>query len=277
MVYDPNFPRKHYDQLADDEWTRLTRSRRGELNYLVHLDLLRQHIASDMDVLEIGAGAGIFTKELAHMTQKLVVADLSDVQLGLNKAHMRELGIEDLVDEYRVLDLVDLGVINDASFDAVVCIGGPLCYLLDKAKVGVREILRVLRPGGIAIVGVMSLINTLIRFMGTLAPHRQEIGIDNLRWVLETGIQDGDHNPQNEHYCHMMTSADLDALLADESIEIVEKRATGLLSVAAEEALTDVRKDNELWDLIVERELAWSKLPGALDLGSNIVYVVRKN
>ncbi|MCY4129353.1 MAG: class I SAM-dependent methyltransferase [Gammaproteobacteria bacterium] len=276
MGYDPKFPRKYYDQLADDEWTRLTRNRRGELNYLVHIDVLRQHITSDMDVLEIGAGAGIFTKELAHMTQRLVVADLSDVQLELNRAHMRELGIEDLVDEYRVLDLVDLGEINDASFDAVVCIGGPLSYLLDQAKTGIQEILRVLKPGGIAIVGVMNLINTLIRFMGTLVPHRDEIGIDNLRWVLETGIQDVEHNPQSEHYCHMMTSEDLDALLADESIEILEKRATGILSLAAEEALTDVHKDDELWKLIVERELAWSKLPGALDLGSNIVYVVRK-
>lgn len=277
MGYDPTFPRKHYDQLADDEWTRLTRSRRGELNYLVHLDVLHQHITSGMDTLEIGAGAGVFTKELAYMTQRLVVADLSAVQLKLNQEHMRDLGIVDLVNEYRVLDLVNLGDINDGSFDAVVCIGGPLSYLLDKAKVGVQEILRVLKPGGIAIVGVMSLINTLIRFMGTLVPHRDEIGIDNLRWVLETGIQDVEHNPQSEHYCHMMTCADLHALLSEEDIEIVEKRATGLLSLADEEALTEVRKDDELWQLIVERELAWSKLPGALDLGSNIVYVLRKN
>lgn len=276
MGYDPAFPRKHYDQLGDDEWTRLTRSRRGELNYLVHMDVLHQHITSGMDTLEIGAGAGIFTKELVNMTQRLVVADLSEVQLEINKAHMRELGIVDLVDEYRVLDLVNLGDVNDGSFDAVVCIGGPLSYLLDRAKVGVQEILRVLKPGGIAIVGVMSLINTLIRFMGTLVPHRDEIGIDNLRWVLETGIQDVEHNPQSEHYCHMMTCADLDALLIDEDIEIVEKRATGLMSLADEEALTDVRKDAELWQLIVERELAWSRLPGALDLGSNIVYVLRK-
>lgn len=277
MGYDPTFPRKYYDQLADDEWTRLTRSRRGELNYLVHMDVLHQHITSGMDTLEIGAGAGVFTKELAYMTQRLVVADLSAVQLKLNQEHMRDLGIVELVNEYRVLDLVNLGDINDGSFDAVVCIGGPLSYLLDKAKVGVQEILRVLKPGGIAIVGVMSLINTLIRFMGTLVPHRDEIGIDNLRWVLETGIQDVEHNPQSEHYCHMMTCADFDTLLIDEDIEIVEKRATGLLSLADEEALTGVCKDDELWQLIVERELAWSKLPGALDLGSNIVYVLRKN
>lgn len=276
MGYDPDIPRRHYDDLADDEWTRLTSNPRGELNYLVHLDVLQQHIHADMDVIEIGAGAGVYTKELVHMVRSLVVADLSPVQLELNKKHMREHGILEKVSDYRVLDLVDLSEINDAFFDAVVCVGGPLSYLLDQSKIGIQEILRVIKPGGIAIVGVMSLINTLIRFMGTLVPHRDEIGIDNLRWVLETGIQDNEHNPNSEHYCHMMTCADLDALLNDESIEVVEKRAPGLLSLADKEALADVRGDDELWELLVERELAWSKLPGALDLGSNIIYVVRK-
>lgn len=276
MGYDPKVPRQYYDQLADDEWTRLTRSRHGELNYLVHMDVLNQHVHKGMDVLEIGAGAGIYTKELVYMADRFVVADLSKIQLELNQEHMRELGVFDLVNEFRVLDLVDLREINDASFDAVVCVGGPLSYLLDQSKVGIQEILRVVKLGGIAIIGVMSLINTLIRFMGTLVPHRDEIGIDNLRWVLETGIQDEEHNPVSAHYCHMMTSSDLDALLIGESIEIIEKRATGLLSLAAEEALAEVREDKELWELIVERELAWSKLPGALDLGSNIVYVLRK-
>ena len=277
MGYDPNYPRKHYDQLGDDEWTRLTRSRRGELNYIVHMDVLRHHIRGDMDVLEIGAGAGIFTKELVHMAKKLVVADLSQVQLDLNQKHMRELGLLDRVDEYRVLDLIDLRELNDDSFDAVICVGGPLSYLLDEAHQGVSEVIRVVKRGGIAIFGVMSLISTLIRFMGALIPERDAIGIDNLRWILETGLQDYEHTPTSEHYCHMMTSANLDSLLSEEKVEVIEKRATGLLSLATEDSLTEVRKDDELWKLVVERELAWSKLPGAVDLGSNIVYVVKKH
>lgn len=277
LEYDANYPRSHYDRLADDEWTRLTNSRRGELNLLVHLDVLRQHITADMDVLEIGAGTGIYTKELVNMSRRLVVADLSKVQLDLNQEHMRELGVVDLVYEYRVLDLVDLSEIDDSYFDAIVCVGGPLSYLLNKAKVGVQELIRVVKPGGIVILGVMSLISTLIRFMGSLVQEKDEIGIENLRWVLQTGIQDREHNPGREHYCHMMTCADVDSLLKNEEIEIVERRAPGLLSLAPEEALAQVREDDELWELLVERELAWSRLPGTLDLGTNIIYVLRKS
>ena len=102
MGYDPAFPRTHYDRVADKEWTRLSRKRRGELNFLVHMDVLRQHISAEMDVLEVGAGAGIYTKELVHMARRLVVSDLSQVQLALNRDHMRDLGVLNQVDEYRV-------------------------------------------------------------------------------------------------------------------------------------------------------------------------------
>ena len=276
MRYNPAFARTHYDRLADNEWTRLTRNRRGELNFLVHMDVLQRHITADMDVLEVGAGAGIYTKELVHMVRRLVVSDLSEVQLAVNQDHMRDLGVLDLVDEYQILDLVDLSALAAGSFDAAVCVGGPLSYLLDKESVGLQQILRVVRPGGIVVLGVMSLINTLVLFTGVVRAEKEKIGIDNMRWLLETGFQDREHHPATEHYRHMMTSADVDALLAAEEVEVVEKRAAGVLGIAGEDALNAVREDDELWALIVERELAWSKLPGTLDLGDNIVYVIRK-
>ena len=267
MGYDPDYPRAHYDRLADGEWTRLTRSRRGELNFLVHMDVLKARITTQMDVLEVGAGAGIYTKELVRMARRLVVSDLSEVQLALNREHMQEFG---------VLDLVDLGALEPDSFDAVVCVGGPLSYLLDKESVAVTQLLRVVRPGGIVVLGVMSLISTVVLFMDMLPAEKEAIGVDNLRWLLETGLQDREHHHATEHYCHMMTSADVDALLAGEAVDVVEKRAAGVLGMAGEAALNAVRDDDELWALVVERELAWSKLAGTLDVGDNIVYVIRK-
>ena len=276
MPYDPVWPRAHYDRLADGEWTRLTRTRRGELSFLVHMDVLKRHVTADMDVLEIGAGAGIFTKELVSMAGRLVVSDLSEVQLALNRDHMRDLGVLHRVADYRVLDIADLSTVGTESFDAVVCIGGPLNYLLDQEQAAVAELLRVVKPGGKLVLGVMSLISTVAIYLGSLPAEKNAIGLDNMRWLLETGRQDREHHPATEHYCHMMTSADVDALLADQAVEVVERRGAGLLGVAGEEALEAAKRDDELWTLIVERELAWSKSPGTLDVGDNIVYVVRK-
>lgn len=254
----------------------MTRTCRGQLSFLVHMDVLKQYLHSDMRVLEIGAGAGIFTKELVHMVYQLVVSDISEVQLSLNKKHMQELGVIDSVHEYRVLDLIDLSELKEYSFDAVVCIGGPLSYLLDKASDALQQIVQVLKPDGVAILGVMSLINTVVRYMGYLRSEKEAIGIENVRWMLETGHQDREHNPATEHYCHMMTSLDADKLFRNEQVDVLEMRAPGLLGMAGEEALNEVQEDPELWDLLVERELTWSKLPGSLDLGDNILYVIRK-
>ena len=69
----------------------------------------------------------------------------------------------------------------------------------------------------------------------------------------------------------MMTSADVDALLEGEAVDVVDRRAAGVLGMAGEEALNAIRGDEELWSLILEREIAWSKLPGTLDVGDNIV------
>ena len=276
MSYDPSFPRQHYDRVADEEWLRMTETRRGQLSFLVHMDVLQQYLTSNMRVFEIGAGAGIFTKELVRMVRQLVVSDISEVQLNLNKQHMQELDLLDSVHEYRVMDLVDLGALERDSFDAVVCIGGPLSYLLDKAPVALQQLVQVLKPHGVAILGVMSLINTVVRFMGIVRAEKGAIGIDNMRWMLETGHQDREHNPTTEHYCHMMTSFDVDELLHNVAVDVVERRAPGLLGLAGEEALNDVHEDVELWDLLVERELAWSKLPESLNLGDNILYVIRK-
>lgn len=275
-AYDPKFPRTHYDNLVENEWTRLTRTRHGELSFLVHMDVLRTYIKESMDVLEIGAGAGIFTKELVHMCNRLVVGDISKVQLDANQANMDDLGVLDRVDEYRELDLVDLSSFQLETFDAIVCVGGPLSYLMDKESEGIQQMLRILKSGGIVILGVMSLINSVVRLMRFLPALNRYRGMANTKWLFETGLQDQEHSPETKHYCHMMTSTDVDALLDLDSVEIVEKRAAGLLGMAGEEELNAVKADKDLWNLVVERELAWSRLPGAIDLGDNILYVVRK-
>ena len=276
MAYDPRIPRTHYDNLGENEWTRLTRTRHGELNFLVHMDVLCSYIQESMYVLEIGAGAGIFTKELVNMCNRLVVGDISKAQLEANRANMGDLGVLDRVDEYIELDLVDLSSLHPESLDAIVCVGGPLSYLMDKESVGLQQMLLTLKSGGILILGVMSLINSVVRLMRFLPALKRNRGMANTRWLLETGLQDREHSPETEHFCHMMTSVDVDALLDLDSVEIVEKRAAGLLGMAGEEELNAAKADQDLWNLVVERELAWSRLPGAIDLGDNILYVVRK-
>ena len=117
-------------------------------------------------VLEIGAGPGRFTVELAKMVKRIVVGDISPVQLELNRENARKLGIAEAVERWVECDMCDMKAhFPDAVFDAVVCCGGPLSYVFDQRGTALREMLRVLKPGGFLFLGVMSVWGTIHDFL----------------------------------------------------------------------------------------------------------------
>jgi hypothetical protein len=137
--------------------------------------------------------------------------------------------------------------------------------------------LRILRPGGILILGCISRLGALIYYLGGIAYEKRLFGIDATKWIFDTGIHDAEHYPvENKHYLYMMTSAEVDRLFEGEEAQIVEKSAAGLFALSTEEVLQEVRQDKALWELLVKREIECTKLPGALDCGMNMIYVAHK-
>ena len=137
--------------------------------------------------------------------------------------------------------------------------------------------LRILKPGGKLILGVMSKIGSLMYYMEGMAQEKEKFGIEATRWLFETGIQDEEHYPvPSKHYVHMMTSSQVDALLVDKNVKILEKSSAGLFSHAKEEILGEIKYDKELWDCILKNEILFTKNPGTLDCGINMIYVIQK-
>lgn len=277
MSYNPEIPRSRYDNYGDREWTRLEKDGHGELLYQVHLDILKRYTKPTDSVLEIGAGSGRYTKDLVAMCAELTVADLSSHQIEFNKSKMRELSLIDRIKAYHVLDVLDMSIFEDSSFDSVVCIGGVINYLLDKEKDGIQEMLRVLKPDGVLIVGSMSFIGASLYYLDGIRYEKDQLGLEATRWVFDTGVQDEEHYPvDSKHYVHMMRSTELDALFAQFPVRVQERSSAGLFTQAGDSALEHARNDEEFWKLVIEKEIAFTKLQGTLDCGMNIIYVVQK-
>jgi len=115
--------RRYYDALGEDEWTRLTKNVRGRVSLEIHRRFLRRFVTSGARVLEVGAGPGRFTLELAALGARVVVTDVSEVQLALNEAHLRGTDAEHHVEGRELLDVCDTSRYADG---AVVAFGGPL-------------------------------------------------------------------------------------------------------------------------------------------------------
>lgn len=277
MSYDPTIPRERYDNYGDREWTRLEKDGQGELLYQVHLDILKRYVDKDAKVLEIGAGSGRYTKDLVNMCDELTVGDISAHQIEFNQGKMKELSLYDKVKQFCVLDVLDMSVFEDATFDCIVCIGGVISYLLDKEKDGIREMLRVLKPNGILIVGAMSFIGASLYYLDGVRYEKDQLGQDATKWLFETGIQDEEHYPvPSKHYVHMMRSSELDELFSQFPVVVKERSSAGLYTLAGDTALNNARQDQKFWEFLVQKEIEFTKLPGTLDCGMNLIYVVQK-
>ena len=270
--YKPDWAAKFYDEYGEREWTRLTRSPADEVSLFVHTHYLQRFVKPGSRVLDIGAGPGRFTRVLADMGCRVVVADISQVQLDLHRKHADELGFEDAVEDRLRLDICDLSVLSDESFDAAVCYGGPLSYVFDQAPSALGECVRVCRRGGYVLASVMSLWGPAHRYLDEIL----EIPPENNRKITETG----DLTPQNwpglRHQCHMFRPNEVRELANQSGLTVAAISASNCLSIGWNDSLAEVKKDPKKWQELLRMELSASREEGCLGMGDHIIVVGKK-
>jgi ubiquinone/menaquinone biosynthesis C-methylase UbiE len=139
--------REQYDEMAES-WHRWTPVMSAQYAPATELMLDLAHLRPGDHVLDIAAGDGYQSIAAARRigpTGHVLAVDLAPEQLRYAAAAAREAGVEHL--ETRVMDAENLEL-PGASVDAVLCQFG-LMFLPDVDR-GLREMLRVLKPGSCA-------------------------------------------------------------------------------------------------------------------------------
>lgn len=270
--FDPNHIARYYDEYGEKEWERLVSSPINEVNLHVHTHYLKEYVSAGAKVLEIGAGAGRFTHILAELGAEVTVADISPGQIELNKKYAQEFGFADAITDWQVADICDLSQFESGSFDRVVAYGGPFSYVLDERDTAMKACLRVLRPGGVLLLSVMSLWGTIHHFLKDvidLPPEQNKKIIESGNLVPETYAND-------EHYLHMFRAEELRGWLNGRGVQILELSSVNSLSGTWNEALAEIRQDEARWASLMEWEVQAGAEPGALDMGTHILAVVKK-
>ena len=256
-----------FDELGEGEWTRFEDGRTPPQSVAVHLRELRRFVRSGDRVLDVGAGPGRFTIELARLGAEIVVADISPRQLELNRERLAAAELEEHVVERVVADVTDLSRFPDASFDAVVCFGGPLSYLLDRAEEALAELLRVTKPGGHVLLSVMSLIGAVVHYAPLLVDLARRDGTELSDAILGTGVL-----PEGDGYGHLPMK-----LYRWSELEVVLSRHGEVVSACAAGLLPALYPDvTELRAFLERVELALVDEPGAISCGEHLLAVVRK-
>ncbi|MFC5833827.1 class I SAM-dependent methyltransferase [Nonomuraea insulae] len=263
--------RRYFDAFGDAEWHRLTDDVAGRVSLEVHRRFLARFVRPGDRVLEVGAGPGRFTTELAALGASIVVTDLSPVQLAFNEERLRGGAADASVERREIVDVCDTSRYADGEFDLVLAYGGPLSYAFEQAGDALRGLLRITRPGGLVVGSVMSLLGVWRHFLPGVVKAAEAIGEDANDLILRTGDlrRKGD---QDGHVCQMFRHRDLAALIRAAGGEIVAATASNWASLGDPDTLTALESDPDRWARFLEHEIAACQEPGAVDGGTHILF-----
>jgi 2-polyprenyl-3-methyl-5-hydroxy-6-metoxy-1,4-benzoquinol methylase len=113
---------------VNDEETRLERQ---QLELLMTIQILNKYLPSSGSILELGAGSGTYTVELASRGYEMTAFDFSEKLIEKNKTALMAANVDKPV-EHVVADARDVTkVLAGKKYDAIIVMG-PLYHLIKK-------------------------------------------------------------------------------------------------------------------------------------------------
>ena len=278
-TYDPQSVRRYFDAFGEREWQRLEATFQGRSNYAVHRHLLEQHVQPGARVLDVGSGPGRFAIDLATFGARVTLVDISDVQLDLARQRLAERQLLDCVERFQHGDVLDLSAFGDSAFDVVVCFGGVLSYTREQYAAAIHELARVVRPGGVVLVSVMSLYGAM-RLLGPLDAAQVVESIDqHLDWEQVLAGADIVFTRAGSKEFHqpiaLFTSRGLSAALGDEGLS-VEQIASANPLFTQYMKVPQIEASTAASDRLMALEVAVCQNPGLIDAGGHLIAVARR-
>lgn len=270
-------PAAFYDEYGADEWDRLAESIDGRVEFAFTVEELEEVLPPEGRVLDAGGGAGRYAVWLAQRGYTVDLLDVSRGQLAVADERRRDHGVADRVSCHH--GSIDAIGFETNTFDATLCLGGPLSHLLDaddRAR-AVCELRRVTRPGGPVVVSVMGLLGFVQLQLLTGGNVRA------LPDLLAHGDYDEDllapYGYENAFTAtHFFRRAELRTLLADNGLSV--ERVTGLEGLGSPFHDAGIRESVEVLDAgerdaVVDTLAATRSDPAVADLSVHMLAVSR--
>lgn len=262
-----------FAETADYEWKRLKQDAYHQLEFIVTNHFLKKYLPKKGLVLDAGGGPGRYTIELAKKGYDVVLLDLVKEMLEIAKKQIKRERIQHKVKQMVEGSITDLSTFIDETFDAVLCLGGPLSHLLDseQRETAARELVRVIKkdaPLFVSVIGRFGLLKTILKEFPEemkYSNHHLEVG-DYIPGVQGKGFT----------AAHWFTPEELQGLFEKQNVETLDLVALEGLSSHLEEATNRLYEDKEKWNMWVDIVIRTCNQPSIVGTAEHILYVGRK-
>jgi ubiquinone/menaquinone biosynthesis C-methylase UbiE len=223
-------------------------------------------------VLDAGGGPGRYTVSLAQHGYQVVLLDLTQANLEFARRQVRRHKVQQQVVSFQQGSIVDLSRFADDSFDAVVCLGGPLSHVVDarKRQQAIGELLRVAKAGAPIFISVMSRLSVMVVELN-LFPH--EIGMPIFPQIRDTGDY---HGGSGFTACHFFLPEEFKAECEAQGLRILEIAGLEGLGTHHRRAVNRLQHDEILWPIWKETHIKTCTHPAVVGTSEHMLVVGKK-
>lgn len=255
------------------EWRRLVMDAYHRLEFDTTLHFMEKYIPKNGSVLDAGCGPGRYSVELAQRGYDMTLFDLAQPNLDFARRQFRHKGILRRLSRVEQGSIADLSRFPSATFDAVICTGGPLSHLLDAKERAraVGELVRVAKPGAPIFVSVISRLAVLVVEL--------RIAQDELTMPLFQPLRDdGDYSGSRGFTaCHFYLPEELRREFSHEGVDVLEMAGLEGIASGHPRELNRVARDPERWKVWRKTHLLTCTHPAVVGVSEHMLIICRKH
>lgn len=262
----------YYNSAVRKEWRRLVKDAYHRLEFDTTLRFLEAYLPPRGLILDTGGGPGRYTIELAKRGYRVVLLDLSPANLTFARREIGRAKVQDNVASICEGSIADLGQFPDGSFDAVMCLGGPLSHLSEKQARdrAISELIRVTKSGAPLFVAVIGRLGFLV---AGLTLFQDEIGRPHFERISDEGDYAGDYEFTA---CHLFLPEELRDAFVDQGVHIQQMVGLEGLGTHHRRDVNRLARDKRRWNRWLEIHHRTCTHPSVVGLSEHILMICRK-
>lgn len=264
--------RDFYTVQVRKEWGRLVRDAYHQVEFETTLHFLEKHLPEKGLILDAGGGPGRYTIEFAKRGYEVVLLDLTPANLEFARRQVKRAKLQDKVKHIVEGSIIDLSRFSDNTFDAVICLGGPLSHILDSQKRAraIAELVRVTKTGSPLFVSVMSRLSLLVIEL-TLFQH--EIEMPHYKQIRDTGDYEGGFGFTA---CHFFMPEEFRAAFDNKGVKVLEIVGLEGMGSNHRRMVNQLAKNEARWKNWMETHFQYCTHPSVVGMSEHMLIVCRK-